>query len=77
MRSEGRALRGDVPPRSGASSLDESAITGESVPVRKELSDHVAGGTMNVGSGFLVIGATATAQDPRAIASPAFTFRID
>ncbi|WP_196481801.1 heavy metal translocating P-type ATPase [Burkholderia stagnalis] len=38
----------------GSSSLDESMITGESVPVTKRVGDHVIGATMNA-SGTLVI----------------------
>lgn len=38
----------------GASSIDQSPITGESVPVRKEVSDQVFAGTIN-GSGALEI----------------------
>lgn len=38
----------------GASSLDESMITGESMPVSKGVGDHVIGATMNT-SGSLII----------------------
>ncbi|RZF24996.1 heavy metal translocating P-type ATPase [Paraburkholderia sp. UYCP14C] len=38
----------------GASSLDESMITGEPIPVTKRVGDHVIGATMNA-SGSLVI----------------------
>jgi Cu+-exporting ATPase len=38
----------------GSSSLDESMITGEPIPVSKRLGDHVIGATMNT-SGSLVI----------------------
>ena len=39
---------------SGASSVDESMLTGESMPVRKEQGDNVAAGTMN-GQGALTV----------------------
>ena len=32
---------------SGSSAIDESMITGESLPVEKNINDHVTGGTMN------------------------------
>ncbi len=32
----------------GSSSVDESALTGEYLPIRKETDDHVVGGTINV-----------------------------
>ena len=37
----------------GQSSLDESMITGESMPVTKTVGDHLIGGTMNSGGGLL------------------------
>lgn len=36
----------------GASSIDESAISGESVPVEKALHDEAFGGTINLGQAF-------------------------
>lgn len=42
---------------SGASSVDESAITGESIPVEKQMGDNVIGGTINK-SGVLRFKAT-------------------
>ncbi len=47
---------------SGASTADESLITGESMPVEKFPSSAVTGGTMNV-SGFLIVRTTRTGQD--------------
>ncbi|KAK9812049.1 hypothetical protein WJX73_001132 [Symbiochloris irregularis] len=48
---------------SGASSLDQSLLTGESVPVNKSIGDQVMAGTVNVGSGLLQINTTALAAD--------------
>jgi len=48
--------------RSGASEADESLLTGESVPVRKEAGSQVIGGSINMG-GMLVLGCTAVGQD--------------
>ncbi len=46
----------------GRSSLDESMVTGESMPVTKEAGDHVIGGTINR-SGALVIEAEKVGRD--------------
>lgn len=46
----------------GASTVDESMLTGESLPVRKSTGDAVSGGTMN-GAGVLTIRATRVGQD--------------
>jgi Cu+-exporting ATPase len=46
----------------GMSSLDESAITGESIPVDKSVGDQVIGATINK-SGLLKIKATKVGQD--------------
>ena len=46
----------------GTSSIDESAITGESIPVDKEVGDQVIGSTINK-SGLLKIKATKVGQD--------------
>jgi Cu+-exporting ATPase len=46
----------------GASTLDESAVTGESIPVDKVKSDEVIGGTINK-TGLLKIKATKVGQD--------------
>ncbi len=46
----------------GRSSVDESMITGESIPVEKNLGDAVTGGTIN-GNGGLVIEATKVGDD--------------
>ncbi|GAA2814586.1 heavy metal translocating P-type ATPase [Kitasatospora paracochleata] len=48
----------------GASALDSSLLTGESVPVEVGPGDPVAGGTLNVG-GALVVRATAVGADSR------------
>jgi len=47
---------------SGASAIDESLITGESLPVEKAEGDPVIGGTLNT-SGALIYRATATGAD--------------
>ena len=36
----------------GSSSIDESMITGESMPATKKISDEVVGGTLNLSGGF-------------------------
>ena len=46
----------------GASAVDESMLTGESVPVEKAPGDEVAGGTVNV-DGVLVFEATRVGED--------------
>jgi copper-transporting P-type ATPase V len=46
----------------GASAVDESMLTGESVPVEKAVGDTVAGATINT-SGVLVLRATAVGAD--------------
>ena len=46
----------------GASSVDESALTGESMPVRKAIGDAVFGGTVNQG-GVLEVRVTSVAED--------------
>jgi len=46
----------------GASSIDESAITGESIPVDKSRGSEVIGATINQ-SGFLTVRATKVGQD--------------
>ncbi|CAK0869485.1 unnamed protein product [Prorocentrum cordatum] len=47
----------------GTSGLDESALTGESVPARKRVGSRVFAGTVNVGGGYLEIEATALVGD--------------
>lgn len=46
----------------GASGVDQSAITGESIPVSKSVGDSVLAGTMN-GQGSLEVGVTRLAKD--------------
>ena len=62
-----RVKPGDAVPvdgrvRSGASSVDESLVTGESVPIEKKPGDRVLGGTLNQ-QGVLDIEATAVGGD--------------
>ncbi len=45
--------------RAGASAVDESLLTGESLPVEKTVGDHVTGGSIN-GEGLLRVETTAT-----------------
>jgi Cu+-exporting ATPase len=47
---------------SGASEIDESMVTGESVPVPKAVGARVVGGTVN-GTGHLLVAATALGED--------------
>lgn len=47
---------------SGSSSLDQSAVSGESIPVSKSIGDSVVGGTLNL-EGGLVIVAESTVED--------------
>ncbi|MBR6682623.1 MAG: heavy metal translocating P-type ATPase [Clostridia bacterium] len=46
----------------GHSSVNESALTGESLPVDKEIGSHVSSGTVNV-SGFIKCRVTETGED--------------
>jgi len=46
----------------GASAVDESMLTGESVPIEKNVGDDVAGATVNL-DGMLVIEATRVGED--------------
>lgn len=46
----------------GHSSVDESMLSGESMPVKKRIADHVAAGTLN-GSGAMVVEVLAAFQD--------------
>ena len=46
----------------GASHVDESLITGESLPVARHPGDHVTGGAVN-GEGVLVVGTTAVGAE--------------
>jgi heavy metal translocating P-type ATPase len=57
---EGLATDGTIV--EGASALDESAVTGESIPVEKTVGQKVFAGTLN-GSGVLTVEATATHEN--------------
>jgi len=46
----------------GTSLVDESAMTGESRPIKKTENDDVSGGTINIGSSPLVVNATAIVE---------------
>lgn len=58
----GEAVPTDGEVIEGESAIDESMITGESVPIAKAKGDAVTGGTLN-GNGALVIRATAIGSD--------------
>lgn len=47
----------------GIAIVDESSLTGESLPVKKTTDDEVSGGTINVGMTPLVIKTTSTAEN--------------
>lgn len=47
----------------GASQVDESSLTGESILITKEIGDVVSGGTINAGNTRLVIRTTALVED--------------
>ena len=51
----------------GATSADESALTGEAIPVAKQIGDAVSGGTLNL-DGQAVIRATRAWRRARSIA---------
>lgn len=46
----------------GASSVDESMLTGESIPVEKTIDDCVIGGSQNI-NGMLIVSVTSVGQD--------------
>jgi len=58
----GESIATDAIIREGRSSINEAAVTGESVPVAKGPGDRVFAGTVN-GEGALVLEATATFED--------------
>jgi len=60
----GERIAADGIVREGASSADESLLTGESLPVPKEAGSAVTGGAVN-GEGLLVIEATALGAESR------------
>ena len=58
----GEAVPVDGEVVSGASAVDESMLTGESLPIEKEVGDTVTGGSLN-GEGLLEMRATAVGSD--------------
>jgi Cd2+/Zn2+-exporting ATPase len=58
----GESIATDGTVMDGASNVNEAAVTGESVPVAKEVGSRVFAGTLNA-EGALVVEATATAAD--------------
>ncbi|MGI6076840.1 MAG: heavy metal translocating P-type ATPase [Fastidiosipilaceae bacterium] len=48
--------------REGFAAMDESALTGESMPVEKQVGDHVTGGTISRG-GYFTFEVTKTGED--------------
>jgi Cu+-exporting ATPase len=51
----GEAVPVDAVVREGKSSVDESMITGEPLPVEKGEGDHVTGGTLNKNGGLIIV----------------------
>jgi len=47
----------------GFSQIDESSLTGESMPVEKGAGDDVSGGTVNIGNSRLVVRTTSLVED--------------
>jgi Zn2+/Cd2+-exporting ATPase len=47
----------------GTTNVDESNLTGESVPTRKSVHDRLSGGSINVGTTRLIYRTTATVED--------------
>ncbi len=58
----GESIPADGVVTDGASAIDESALTGESLPVDKSVGDRVSAGTVNR-SGYLVCEATRVGED--------------
>lgn len=58
----GERIPTDATVLSGSSSVDESMLTGESMPVEKTVGDRITGGTMNL-AGSVVLQATAIGAD--------------
>ncbi len=59
----GASIPADGEVYEGGSEVNESMITGESKPVKKEPGSQVIGGTVNEGSGSLRVEVTATGED--------------
>src|SRR5690606_23425973 len=50
----GEAIPVDGIIKEGSSSVDESMLTGESMPVSKQVGDSVIGATMNIGGSLII-----------------------
>ena len=47
----------------GSSCVDESSLTGESLPIQKKVNDNVSGGTINIGNTRLIVKTTSSVEN--------------